>query len=153
MPQHSDSDGALPADTRPLEATASVSTLGSNISDSDRPAVDKDCPEALIPSDNEEQACSLTSIKRSLNQEDEAEGEGSESDDILMEDNQVADFASTMLAAISCWHYKARALLSMGFPTVRFSTTTGILLILLPDRHCACQTSYPRCMCCHRMPP
>ncbi|XP_056620420.1 pleckstrin homology domain-containing family G member 3 isoform X2 [Triplophysa dalaica] len=112
--KHSDSEGALPADTRPLEATASVSTLGSNISDSDRPAVDEDCTEA---SHNEGQACSLTSVKRRLNQEEEAEGEGSESDDILMEDNQVADFASTMLAAISCWHYKATALLSMGFPT------------------------------------
>ncbi|XP_057208459.1 pleckstrin homology domain-containing family G member 3 isoform X1 [Triplophysa rosa] len=108
--KHSDSEGALPADTRPLEATANI----PNIRDSDRPAVDEDCPET---SDNEEQACSLTSLKRRLNQEEEAEGEGSESDDILMEDNQVADFASTMLAAISCWHYKARALLSMGFPT------------------------------------
>lgn len=148
MPQHSDSEGALPADTRPLEATASVSTLGSNISDSDRPGVDDDCPEA---SHNEGQACSLTSIKRRLNQEEEAEGEGSESDDILMEDDQVADFASTMLAAISCWHYKARALLSMGFPTVRFSTTTGILSILLADLHCAYQTSLLRCMCRNRM--
>ncbi|XP_048852698.1 pleckstrin homology domain-containing family G member 3-like [Brienomyrus brachyistius] len=36
----------------------------------------------------------------------------SDSDDILMEDDQMDDFASSMLAAISSWHYRVRALLS-----------------------------------------
>ncbi|KTG42256.1 hypothetical protein cypCar_00033202, partial [Cyprinus carpio] len=80
-------------------------------------AQDEYSPEALIPSDSEEPICASPSLKAGLMQEngDEAEGEGSDSDDILMEDNQVADFASSMLAAISCWHYRARALLSMDF--------------------------------------
>ncbi|XP_051510858.1 pleckstrin homology domain-containing family G member 3-like [Myxocyprinus asiaticus] len=120
--KHADSEGALPADGRPLQATASVSTLGSSISESeaDRPALEEeDSIEALIHSDNEEPAPDSSSSKDRLTQEDEedAEDEGSDSDDILMEDNQVADFASSMLAAISCWHYRARALLSMGFTT------------------------------------
>lgn len=139
MPQHADSEGALSADMRPLEATSSVNSLGS--SDSERPALEEDCLEHFIPSDSEDPACSVPSVKSRLIQEQETEGEGSESDDILMEDTQVADFASSMLAAISCWHYRAKALLSMGFPTVRFFTTKGIVLILLPDLLHACRTS------------
>ncbi|XP_051581227.1 pleckstrin homology domain-containing family G member 3 [Myxocyprinus asiaticus] len=120
--KHADSEGALPADRQPLQATASISTLGSSISESeaDRPALEEeDSLEAMIPSDNEEPAPGSPSPKCRLTQEDDedAEGEGSDCDDILMEDNQVADFASSMLAAISCWHYRAKALLSMGFTT------------------------------------
>ncbi len=130
MPQHSDSEGALPADRWPLQATASVSTLGLCESSAEKPvAQDEYPPEALIPSDNEEPIHASPSLKARLMPKDwdEAEGEGSDSDDILMEDNQVADFASSMLAAISCWHYRARALLSMDFTTVRFSATAGTL--------------------------
>ncbi|KAM7375673.1 hypothetical protein PAMP_005462 [Pampus punctatissimus] len=46
-----------------------------------------------------------------------AEGE-SYKEDVLMGEDQVADFASSVLAAISCWHIRARALLSTHFPTV-----------------------------------
>uniref|UniRef100_A0A8C1LKY0 Uncharacterized protein n=1 Tax=Cyprinus carpio TaxID=7962 RepID=A0A8C1LKY0_CYPCA len=116
--KHSDSEGALAADRWPLQATASDSTLGLCDSSAEKPvAQDEYSPEALIPSDSEEPICASPSLKAGLMQEngDEAEGEGSDSDDILMEDNQVADFASSMLAAISCWHYRARALLSMDF--------------------------------------
>lgn len=42
-----------------------------------------------------------------------------------MGDDQVADFASSVLAAISCWHYRARALLSTRFTTVRVSAAHG----------------------------
>lgn len=130
MPQHSDSEGALAAEKWPLQATASVSTLGLCESSAEKPVAQEEySPEALIPSDNEEPDRSSPPLKARLMQEDgdEAEGEGSDSDDILIEDNQVADFASSMLAAISCWHYRARALLSMDFTTVRFSATKGIL--------------------------
>ncbi|XP_026147386.1 pleckstrin homology domain-containing family G member 3 isoform X2 [Carassius auratus] len=116
--KHSDSEGALAADGWPLQATASDSSLGLCKSSAEKPvAQDEYSPEALIPSDYEEPIRASPSLKARLMQEngDEAEGEGSDSDDILMEDNQVADFASSMLAAISCWHYRARALLSMDF--------------------------------------
>ncbi|XP_016318265.1 pleckstrin homology domain-containing family G member 3-like [Sinocyclocheilus anshuiensis] len=112
--KHSDSEGALAVDL------IADSTLGLCESSAEKPvAQDEYSPEALIPSDNEEPIRASPSLKARLMQEngDEAEGEGSDSDDILMEDNQVADFASSMLAAISCWHYRARALLSMDFTT------------------------------------
>uniref|UniRef100_M3ZWN5 Pleckstrin homology domain-containing family G member 3-like n=1 Tax=Xiphophorus maculatus TaxID=8083 RepID=M3ZWN5_XIPMA len=57
-------------------------------------------------------------------EEQEEEGESCK-DDVLMGDDQVADFASSVLAAISCWHYRARALLSTHFTTVRVSATHG----------------------------
>ncbi|XP_050948135.1 LOW QUALITY PROTEIN: pleckstrin homology domain-containing family G member 3 [Labeo rohita] len=120
MLKHSDSEGALAAEKWPLQATASVSTLGLCESSAEKPVAQEEySPEALIPSDNEEPDRSSPPLKARLMQEDgdEAEGEGSDSDDILIEDNQVADFASSMLAAISCWHYRARALLSMDFTT------------------------------------
>lgn len=44
---------------------------------------------------------------------------GDPDDEIVMEENQVEDFASSMLEAISCWHNRARALLSLGGTTVR----------------------------------
>ncbi|XP_036438288.1 pleckstrin homology domain-containing family G member 3 isoform X2 [Colossoma macropomum] len=107
--KHADSEEELAADRPPLQATASISSLGSSIGE----------PEAqkfsLSPSDGEEAPDSPTA-KPTLFKQDE-EGEESGSDDILMEDDQVADFASSMLAAISCWHYRARALLSAGFTT------------------------------------
>ncbi|XP_016376251.1 pleckstrin homology domain-containing family G member 3-like isoform X2 [Sinocyclocheilus rhinocerous] len=118
--KHSDSEGALDVDRWPLQASASISTHGLCESSAEKPVAQEEySPEALIPSDNEEPIHSSPSLKARLMQEDgdEAEGEGSDSDDILMEDNQVADFASSMLAAISCWHYRARALLSMDFTT------------------------------------
>ena len=47
------------------------------------------------------------------------DSDDADDDMMLLEDYQVADFASSMLAAISCWHSRARALLSLGDPTVR----------------------------------
>lgn len=136
----------MPADKRPLQATSSVSSLGLCESSAEKPVAGEEYSlEGLIPSDNEEPVHSSPSLKGRLMQdnEDEAEGEESDSDDILMEDNQVADFASSMLAAISCWHYRARALLSMDFTTVRFSATKGILSY--PDLNCnlTCMSARP----------
>lgn len=62
---------------------------------------------------------------KEANEEEEEEDGESYKEDILMGDDQVADFASSVLAAISCWHYRARALLSTHFTTVRVSTTHG----------------------------
>ncbi|XP_037393818.1 pleckstrin homology domain-containing family G member 3 isoform X2 [Pygocentrus nattereri] len=107
--KHTDSEEELTAERPPVQATASISSLGSSVGE----------PEAqkfsLSPSDGEE-APDCPTAKPTLFQQDE-EGEENGSDDILMEDDQVADFASSMLAAISCWHYRARALLSAGFTT------------------------------------
>lgn len=63
-------------------------------------------------------------LEKAEKAKEEEEGE-SYKEDILMGDDQVADFASSMLAAISCWHYRARALLSTHFTTVRLSATYG----------------------------
>ncbi|XP_019122246.1 pleckstrin homology domain-containing family G member 3 isoform X4 [Larimichthys crocea] len=58
-------------------------------------------------------------------EEDEAGGlshqtvaEDSDPDQNLLEDEQVDDFASSLLAAISCWHYRAQVLLSAGVTVV-----------------------------------
>ncbi|XP_030626757.1 pleckstrin homology domain-containing family G member 3 [Chanos chanos] len=125
--KHADSEGAIPGDVRPLQSAASVSTLGSSLGEpeAERPSLEEEeSLERLCPSDLEEPPPESPASKDRLNQEveeeeeeEEEDREESDSDDILMEDDQVADFASSMLAAISCWHYRARALLSMGFTT------------------------------------
>ena len=56
-------------------------------------------------------------------------------DMMLLEDYQVADFASSMLAAISCWHSRARALLSLGDPTVRPTAASSASSALPPPPH------------------
>ncbi|KAJ3606548.1 hypothetical protein NHX12_026069 [Muraenolepis orangiensis] len=61
-------------------------------------------------------------LKGSLERLTDPEEVGQDSDDadddmVFLEDYQVADFASSMLAAISCWHSRARALLSLGDAT------------------------------------
>uniref|UniRef100_A0A3P9QCI9 Pleckstrin homology and RhoGEF domain containing G3 n=1 Tax=Poecilia reticulata TaxID=8081 RepID=A0A3P9QCI9_POERE len=64
--------------------------------------------------------------EKAIEEEEQEEEEGEScKDDVLMGDDQVADFASSVLAAISCWHYRARALLSTHFTTVRVSATHG----------------------------
>ncbi|KAM4633513.1 pleckstrin homology domain-containing family G member 3 [Polymixia lowei] len=125
--KHADSEGALPGEARPLQPAASVSTLGSSLgeSEAERPSMEeeeeeeeglsgrKESLEQLSSSDNEEGG-----PERPLSQPaGRSPGEESDSEEMVMEDDQVADFASSMLAAISCWHYRARALLSMGVTT------------------------------------
>nr|XP_009292809.2 pleckstrin homology domain-containing family G member 3 isoform X2 [Danio rerio] len=120
MQKHSDIEAPMEADKWPLQATDSVSSADLGLCESS--AEETDAQEeyslkAFIPGDNEEPVHIMPSVKGRLIREDEDEAEAgeSDSDNILMEDNQVADFASSMLAAISCWHYRARALLSMDF--------------------------------------
>lgn len=83
----------------------------------------RDSLEQLSPTDSDPKVGSSPS-EGTKEEEEEEEGE-SYKEDILMGDDQVADFASSVLAAISCWHYKARALLSTHFTTVRGSATHG----------------------------
>ncbi|XP_064809979.1 pleckstrin homology domain-containing family G member 3-like [Oncorhynchus masou masou] len=114
--KHADSEGALLGDRRSLQPSASVSMLGSSPGKpkAERPSVQED-QEELCPSDGEDPRPGSPPLQGGTEQEEE-KGEMN-MDDILMEDDQVADFASSMLAAISCWHYRARALLSARFTT------------------------------------
>ncbi|XP_066550862.1 pleckstrin homology domain-containing family G member 3 isoform X2 [Amia ocellicauda] len=121
--KHADSEGALQADSGSVQAGASVSS--SSLGEPERPSMEedeertdceelglrKDSLEQLSPSDSEEAGHGLQ-----LSSGAAEEGENEE-DEILMGDDQVADFASSMLAAISCWHYRARALLFARFTT------------------------------------
>uniref|UniRef100_A0A3Q4G5G0 Pleckstrin homology domain-containing family G member 3-like n=1 Tax=Neolamprologus brichardi TaxID=32507 RepID=A0A3Q4G5G0_NEOBR len=85
--------------------------------------------EELSPTDRDPKQGYLPSEgglepEKAVEEEDVEDGE-SYKEDILMGDDQVADFASSVLAAISCWHYRARSLLSTHFTTVRVSATHG----------------------------
>lgn len=86
----------------------------------------RDSLEQLSPTDSDPKLGSSPS-EGGLELEEAKDDEEGESykEDILMGEDQVADFASSVLAAISCWHYKARALLSTHFTTVRVSATHG----------------------------
>ncbi|XP_061552406.1 pleckstrin homology domain-containing family G member 3 [Phycodurus eques] len=119
--KHAESEGALLGDRQPPRPAPSVKTQASSL---DEPQGEKPTVEDTL------QQLSSTTAKLSSSpcegrpklpmteqatQEDE-EGE-SYKEDLLMGDDQVADFASSVLAAISCWHYRARALLSSHFTT------------------------------------
>ncbi|CAK6981234.1 pleckstrin homology domain-containing family G member 3 [Scomber scombrus] len=122
--QHSGSDGALPGalpgallgalpgETPPLQPTASSSTLGE--SEVERPAEEEE--EEGRKRSVQRQSCS--DEEEEEEEEEERRAADSDPDDLLLEDDQVADFASSLLAAISCWHYRAQALLSSGVAMV-----------------------------------
>ncbi|XP_075964702.1 pleckstrin homology domain-containing family G member 3-like [Anarhichas minor] len=126
--KHADSEGALVGERCSLQPATSVSTLASSLSESqaERPCVEdliprRDSQEQLSPSDSDPKLDSPPServpeLEKTEEAKEEEEGE-SYKEDILMGDDQVADFASSVLAAISCWHYRARALLSTHFTT------------------------------------
>ncbi|KAM9354873.1 LOW QUALITY PROTEIN: pleckstrin homology domain-containing family G member 3-like [Pholidichthys leucotaenia] len=125
--QHADSEGALLGDRCSLQQAPSVSTLASSLAETqaERPCVEGlllrgDSLEALNPIDIDPRLGSSPS-KEGLEQQQEEEDEEEEgegyAEDLLMGEDQVADFASSVLAAISCWHYRARALLSTHFTT------------------------------------
>ncbi|KAK9533521.1 hypothetical protein VZT92_008633 [Zoarces viviparus] len=125
--KHADSEGALLGEWCSLQPATSVSTLASCLSESqaERPCVEdliprRDSQEQLSPSDSDPKLDSPPSegVPELEKTEEAMEEEGeSYKEDILMGDDQVADFASSVLAAISCWHYRARALLSTHFTT------------------------------------
>ncbi|XP_038583491.1 pleckstrin homology domain-containing family G member 3 isoform X2 [Micropterus salmoides] len=93
--KHSDTEGEF----RRRQPASSSNTLGES--------------EAHRAAEEEEEAGRLCPQQSS-----QTPAEDSESDEILLEDDQVDDFASSVLAAISCWHYGAQALLSTGVTMV-----------------------------------
>ncbi|XP_036810818.1 pleckstrin homology domain-containing family G member 3 isoform X3 [Oncorhynchus mykiss] len=124
--QRTDSEGALLGDRRSLQPTASVSMLGSSLGEAERPGVlgaqekigrGRASLEQLSPSEDPGSLPCQGGTEQQQEEETEEDMGEINTDDILMEDDQVADFASSKLAAISCWHYRARALLSALFTT------------------------------------
>lgn len=133
--QHADSEGALLGERRRLQTASSVSTLALGL---DEPQAVNQCVKDLSPRRSSQEQLSLADsdtkvgsspsegrleleeAKEEKVQEEEEEGD-SYKEDILFGEDQVADFASSVLAAISCWQYKARALLSTHITTVRVS--------------------------------
>ncbi|KAK1894005.1 Pleckstrin like domain containing family G member 3 [Dissostichus eleginoides] len=87
--KHADSEGALLGERCSLQPDTSVSALASSVGE------ERSCVESLIPRRHSLEPLSPTNSDLKL----------------------VADFASSVLAAISCWHYRARALLSTHFTT------------------------------------
>ncbi|XP_063353750.1 pleckstrin homology domain-containing family G member 3 [Pelmatolapia mariae] len=134
--KHADSEGALLGARCSLQPATSVSTLTSSLGEpqAESPCVEdlmlrRDSLEELSPTDRDPKQGFLPSEgglepEKAVEEEDVEDGE-SYKEDILMGDDQVADFASSVLAAISCWHYRARSLLSTHFTTVRVSATHG----------------------------
>lgn len=132
--QHADSEGALLGERCPLQAASGVGTLASGLDEPQavsQRAKDlsprRGSQEQLSPIDSDTKVGSSPSeggmeLEEAKGEKEEDEGD-SYKEDILLEDDQVADFASSVLAAISCWQYKARALLSTHFTTVRVSDT------------------------------
>ncbi|XP_040920663.1 LOW QUALITY PROTEIN: pleckstrin homology domain-containing family G member 3-like [Toxotes jaculatrix] len=115
--KRSDREGVLPGERRSLQPAVSGAVVGSSLdeSDADRPGEEeeelssrKSSLERLICSEEEEEEeeAGRLSPQRSHQMED------SEPDDVLLEEDQVDDFASSVLAAISCWHYRVQAFLS-----------------------------------------
>ncbi|MEQ2196404.1 hypothetical protein XENOCAPTIV_025327, partial [Xenoophorus captivus] len=97
----------------------SSSTLGSsNLGESD---VDVHVHEEDFTS----RGCSL---ERLVCSEEELEEETGRLDEFLIADEQVEDFASSVLAAISCWHYTVQAFLSSA-RTVRLSAASLVLMV------------------------
>lgn len=99
VPQHSDSEGALPQGRRSLRpAPSSSSRLDSSPAES---VADQAAEEERDEEQEEEQLCSRKdSLERlSFSEEEDEEAGG------LSHGEQVEDFASSVLAAISCWHH------------------------------------------------
>uniref|UniRef100_A0A3Q1GC99 Pleckstrin homology and RhoGEF domain containing G3 n=1 Tax=Acanthochromis polyacanthus TaxID=80966 RepID=A0A3Q1GC99_9TELE len=105
----------------PLQSRAS--TLGSSSlgeSEADRAAQDEEEQEE----EGEELGSRKDSLERLMCSEEEEDDEAGRLDEVLLEDEQVEDFASSVLAAISCWHYTVQAFLS-STGTVRLSAAKG----------------------------
>ncbi|GLD56910.1 pleckstrin homology domain-containing family G member 3-like isoform X1 [Lates japonicus] len=111
--KHSDSEGMLPGERRSLQLESEANRPAEEEEEEEEGEGEeelgsrKDSLERLICSEEEEEEeAGRLSPQRSHQTED------SEPDEILLEDEQVDDFASSVLAAISCWHYRVQAFLS-----------------------------------------
>lgn len=123
--QHAGSDGELLGNKDSANPLPAVSSLSSSMSEpeserhdnEDELADSKDSLNLLTASDSEEVARGTELALGAVEPEEE----------LMIEGDQVADFASSLLAAISCWHYRARALLS-----AKFSTVSASISVFLP---------------------
>ncbi|XP_047429441.1 pleckstrin homology domain-containing family G member 3 isoform X3 [Mugil cephalus] len=97
LPQHSDSETVASGDRRSLQPTVSSFTLGSRGLEEDEEEEEEE----------EELSTGKDSLERLLCSEEEEEEE------VLLEE-QEDDFATSVLAAISCWHYRVQAFLSIS---------------------------------------
>lgn len=97
-------------DRRSLRATVSSSMLGESVTEEEAELGSrKDSLERLL--------CSVE--------------EAGQLDDALLEDKQVDDFASSVLAAISCWHVTVQAFFSAA-GTVRLSGASPVFITRSP---------------------
>ncbi|XP_057715875.1 pleckstrin homology domain-containing family G member 3 isoform X1 [Corythoichthys intestinalis] len=110
--KHAESEGNLLGDRHQPQPVPSIRTqAGSVCEPQDETSATE---EALLQLSST--PTKLSSSKTGQEKQEDEEGE-SYKEDLLIGDDQVADFASSVLAAISCWHYRARALLSSHFTT------------------------------------
>lgn len=149
MPQHAESEGTLLVDSASdrcsLQPATSLSSLASTLSESqapyrpcledghgelgfskeseEKPGAEEDKSEDSLPRNVLDIETQETPKMEEKEENERGSKEKEKEEEILMVDDQVADFASSMLAAISCWHYRARALLFTRFTTVRLSAT------------------------------
>lgn len=149
--QHADSMGMLLSDSSQssLQAAASVSTLSSSVDEAEtemeRP-ITEDCTNRWLSLDwlsmNGLDTCQIEMPFHKKKEDEKGEmlekvrKQSGEDEEILGKDEQVADFASSVLAAISCWRYKARALLFTRVTTVRLTVT----ICFFPHFSLACWT-------------
>lgn len=148
-PQHAESEGTLLVDSASdrcsLQPATSLSSLASTLSESQapsrpcledgreelglseefekKPGTEEDQSEDSLPLNVPDIQMQETPKMEEKEKNERESEEKEKEEEILMVDDQVADFASSMLAAISCWHYRARALLFTRFTTVRLSAT------------------------------
>lgn len=114
-------------DRRSLRAAVSSSMLGESVTEEEvELGSRKDSLERLL--------CSVE--------------EAGQLDDALLEDKQVDDFASSVLAAISCWHVTVQAFFSAA-GTVRLSGASPVFIARSPCnalQGCCCGAQSNCCM-------
>ncbi|XP_033015403.1 pleckstrin homology domain-containing family G member 3 isoform X2 [Lacerta agilis] len=96
--KHAGSDGALLEFGEPSHPTNSLQQQQQQ----DRQALPQESLEELAESDGSE---------KDMGPEEEDEEEEEEEEERLVGTEQVADFASSLMAVLHCWHYRANALL------------------------------------------
>ncbi|XP_034051519.1 LOW QUALITY PROTEIN: pleckstrin homology domain-containing family G member 3 [Thalassophryne amazonica] len=115
--KHADSEGTLLREKCELQPTSSVTVLTSSPVELLGQRSHLENLGSGIDSQQQLSLCDRDPKLDSSPSEGGLEEGESFKEDVLMGDDQVADFASSVLAAISCWHYRARALLSTHFTT------------------------------------
>ncbi|KAI5610727.1 pleckstrin-likey domain-containing family G member 3-like [Silurus asotus] len=97
--------------------SVSASTLGSGTdeAETERP-VNEESTTGWLSLDWLSMTGFETPFQREKEEQKEEKAQSGKDEEVLVKDEQVADFASSVLAAISCWRYKARALLFARVP-------------------------------------